>query len=110
MTPDTVTIISGIRQSYDLALPDVVTLDQLKSSLAAYINSLINTDFNKLVSLLYRIDINEAKLRQLLDNNRESNAGAIITDLIIERQLQKIRSREHFRRTGENSINDDEKW
>ena len=110
MTPDTGTIISGIRQSYDISLPDVVTLDELKSSLATYINSLINTDFNKLVSLLYRIDINEAKLRQLLDNNRESNAGAIITDLIIERQLQKIRSREHFRRTGENSINDDEKW
>jgi hypothetical protein len=110
MNPETGNIISGIRQSFGINLPDVVTLDQLKSSLAVYINSLINTDFNKLVSLLYRIDVNEVKLRQLLDNNRESDAAAIITDLIIERQLQKIRSREHFRRTGENSINDDEKW
>ena len=80
-----------------------------KQILIEKINELINTDFQKLVSILYRMDVSEKKLKQLLNENQGTNAALIITDLMIERQEQKIISRQQFRKKDEN-INDDEKW
>ncbi len=73
-----------------------------------YINHLINTDFEKLVFLLYRIDVSEKKIKALLDNTSSSNAGELITQAIIERLEEKKASREKYKQTGE--IPEDEKW
>ena len=80
-----------------------------KQALIEKINDLINNDFQKLVSILYRMDVSEIKLKQLLNENSGTNAALIITDLMIERQEQKIISRQQFRKKDEN-ISDDEKW
>lgn len=83
-------------------------LEEIRKELTAHINQLINEDFDKLVSLLYRIDVNEHKIRRLLDQQQGENAAGLIADLILERQLQKIRSRQEF--TGNTDIPEDEKW
>ena len=80
-----------------------------KQALVEKINGLINNDFQKLVSILYRMDVSEQKLKQLLNENPDTNAALIITDLMIERQAEKIRSRQKFNKRDEN-IGDDEKW
>ena len=80
-----------------------------KQILIEKINELINTDFQKLVSILYRMDVSEIKLKQLLNENPGTDAALIITDLMIERQEQKMISRKQFRKKDEN-ISDDEKW
>ena len=79
-----------------------------KQMLAEKIDQLINTDFQKLVLILYRMDVNETKLKQLLNENPGTNAALMITDLMIERQEQKIISRQQFRK--DENISDDEKW
>lgn len=76
--------------------------------LAVFINDLINHDFQKLVNILYRVDVNEKKLKQLLKENPGSDAGRIIAELIIERQIQKIKSRRENKK--QNDISDEEKW
>ena len=68
----------------------------LRSQLISFINDLINNDFNALVQLLYRVDVNEKKLKELLKQNENADAGVIIADLIISRQLQKIESKKQF--------------
>ena len=80
-----------------------------KQILAEKINELINNDFQKLVSILYRMDISEIKLKQLLNENPGTNAAQIISDLMIERQAEKISSRQRFSKRDEN-ISDEEKW
>ena len=80
-----------------------------KQVLIEKINELINNDFQKLVSILYRMDVSEIKLKQLLNENPWTNAALIIVDLMIERQAEKIRSRQQFSKRDEN-ISDDEKW
>jgi len=80
-----------------------------KQVLADRINDLVNTQFQKLVSILYRMDVSETKLRQLLSDNPGTDAGLIIAELMIERQKEKIRSRQQFSARDEN-INDVEKW
>jgi hypothetical protein len=74
--------------------------------LSYYINHLINTDFERLVSLLYRIDVDENKIRALLETTAISSD--IIAEQIIERQLQKIKTREMFKKDG--GIEEDEEW
>lgn len=72
------------------------------------INELIEQDFQKLVSILYRVDVSEKKLKQLLKENATTDAAVIITELLLERQLEKIRSRQEYK--GNESISDEEKW
>ncbi len=102
-------IVSAISDSFELELRRDITGDQLLEILAAHINELIDHDFNKLVNVLYRIDVNESKLRQMLNENAH-DTGRVIAGLIIERQLQKIAARESFRTNNDSSIDEDEKW
>jgi hypothetical protein len=90
----------------------VTSFDELKEKLDLYFNDLIQHDFYKLLNLMYRVDISEDKLRQILDKNPDENAGKQISMLVIERLSQKIRSRKEFRSNPESSSNDPgaEKW
>ena len=101
-------LIPLLRQSLEIDLPENISFDLLKELLSSHINFLIQSDFQKLVSILYRVDVNESKLKHLLKENQGFDAVNIITDLIIERELQKIRSRQEYR--NNENISDDEKW
>ena len=59
-----------------LSTPDLETM----------INELIKEDFSKLVQLLYRIDVSEAKLKNILEANPNENAGKLIAQ-VVERVL-----------------------
>lgn len=80
-----------------------------KEKLVAYLQQLINNNFEQLVNLLYRLDVNEKKLKYILANANGEDAATIIANLIIERQLQKIESRRLFAQKN-NNISEDEKW
>ena len=108
MTQINTDLIPILRQSMEIDLPENIPLDLLKERLSSHINFLIQSDFQKLVSILYRVDVNEPKLKHLLKENPGYDAANIITDLIIERQLQKIKSRQEHR--NDENISEDEKW
>jgi hypothetical protein len=78
------------------------------AELAAAINRLIQTDFTALVNILYRLDVSEARLKQVLAEQPGTNAGELIASLMVERHLEKIRTRAQFRK--QDDIPDDEKW
>ena len=73
------------------------------------VNALIEKDFQSLVSILYRMDVSEKKLTTMLNEQPDKNAAETIVDLMIERQLQKIKSRQQFSKRDEN-IDENEKW
>jgi hypothetical protein len=75
---------------------NVLTLKEFTEKLENYINELILSDFDKLLQLLYRVDVSEAKLRRILKENPGENAAKIIAELIIERQIQKKKSRQAY--------------
>lgn len=83
--------------------------EKAREELIFLINELINKDFHSLIQLLYRIDVNEKKIRLYLEENSDKDAASVLADLIIERQLQKIESRKKY--TYKNNADDhDEKW
>lgn len=102
-------IISGINESLEIHLPVSISSEDLKQQLALQINHLINYDFEKLVFYLYRIDVDENKMKQLLELKEGENAAGLIAELIIERQSEKIKSRRQFNQR-DNNIDENEKW
>lgn len=102
-------LIQTINTDLSLALPEKISFDEMQHELSAYINQLIKTDFEKLVAILYRIDVNEEKLKFFLIDNPNEDAGKVIADLVIERLQQKINLRKQF--SGKSLTDDDEeKW
>ncbi len=102
-------LIDALRKDLQLELAGKISLEEIKKRLAAHIDDLINHNFEQLVSLLYRIDVNESKLKSLLQENKNADAGNLIAELIIERQLQKIKTRSEFSKNkDEDSV--EEKW
>ena len=75
-------------------------LEQLgPSDLIAYINDCIQHDFNKLVQLLYRIDVSEEKLKYILQLNPNEDAAKLIAAVIIERLAATKAARASFSTT-----------
>lgn len=101
-------LIADLNKSMAIELPPKISFAELEDRLAAYVNDLVGKDFEKLVSLLYRIDVSEAKLKNLLQVHKDENAGKIIAQLILERQQQKIKSREQF--TKKKTDDENETW
>lgn len=98
-----------INQETGLNLPGDASLADIRQRLQAVINNMITDDFQQLVNLLYRVDVNERKLKYLLQENVGEDAAAIIAGLIIDRQFEKIASRQQFKK--DNSIEDsEERW
>ena len=94
--------------SRDFNLPVTNDKEQLAQALAEGINQLIQTDFARLINMLYRIDISEKLLKETLEQQADEDAGLLIARLIIERLLQKQQMRAQFK-TPDN-IPDDDKW
>lgn len=76
---------------------DQASLEEFKKYLTEKLKVLLDEKFDTLVNILYRIDISEKKLSQLFSgNNRDSIPGSL-ADMIIERQLEKIRLRKLYK-------------
>ncbi len=82
---------------------------EMQQQLQDLINDLILHNFDKLVQLLYTVDVDEKRLKSLLQQRPDEDAANIIAELLISRQLQKIELR---RQQSNKSTTDDseEKW
>jgi hypothetical protein len=76
-------------------------LEQLgPNDLIAFINDCIQHDFNKLVQLLYRIDVSEEKLKYILQLNPNEDAAKLIAAVILERLAATKAARASFSTSG----------
>jgi hypothetical protein len=102
-------LIKLLNNELSIDIGEKISYSELHAQLSAYINNLIKNNFDKLIAYLYRIDVNERKLKSLLQQNPDEDAGNIIAALIIERQQQKIKTRQQFSQR-ENNFDEEEKW
>ena len=109
MTTNNDDIILLLNKELSLEIPANISFTELKEQLTQYINHLINTNFEKLIFYLYRIDVQEDKMRQLLQQQEGENAASLIAQLIIDRQLQKIKSRAEFTASASDQSSE-ERW
>lgn len=81
----------------------------MREKLEQYLNDLLVNDFNRLVQLLYRLDIDEQRLRAVLRARPEEPAGRLMAALLLEREEEKRKSRQQFSQRDQN-VTDEEKW
>ncbi len=69
---------------------------ELYEQLHGHISEMWNSNNNKLVSILYRIDLPEKNIRKKKEEFPDIPVSHIITDLVIERELKKVLTRHFF--------------
>ena len=92
----------------DFNISETGDADALLHELAAHLNHLLQSDFSKLLNLLYRIDIPENTVAAALHEQPNTDAGIVLAQLIVERQIKKLQMRRQF--NAPPNIPDDEKW
>jgi hypothetical protein len=102
-------LIRQVNKELAIELTEKISLEELQRQLAEHINHLIKNNFEQLVNLLYRIDVSEAKIKSLLQHNPGQDSAAIIASLIIERQLEKIKTRRQYSQ-WKSDFDEEEKW
>ncbi|HAP00568.1 MAG TPA: hypothetical protein DCQ93_01470 [Bacteroidetes bacterium] len=89
-------VSTAIAKSFEMNDISFADFESFRRKLIENISTLIDTDFEKLLWILYRVDVSEEKARALLALN-PAQPATVLADLLIERELQKYHSRKTFR-------------
>lgn len=88
-------VVEITNKDVGLTLSSTSDYEELTKELARAIQHLIDKDFEKLMHILYRIDVSEAKVK--LAFGLEQDVARQIALLIIEREEQKVFTREKYK-------------
>lgn len=81
-------LIKIINKDFDL--PDELSESQLRETFVNAFAYLVDNDFPKLVQILYKADVDQYKLKELLENVEGKSSAEVIADAYIDRQMAKI--------------------
>lgn len=97
MADDISKALTLINKDFDLNIDstEVSTVDDFLPILTKFIQHLLDRDFERLLNGLYRIDVSEEKVKQAFAI--EKDVAESIASLIIEREFQKVATREKYR-------------
>jgi len=71
-------------QEQDLELVEIIT---------ARVNDLLNSDPGLLFSYLYRLDVSEQRVKQVVHHSNDDNAPRALAELILHRQIQRVKTK-----------------
>lgn len=77
----------------DITSKNLKTLNEFRAYLTSKLTKMLDEDYNGVINLLYRIDVNEEKLNELFSSSNKDFIPASLADLIINRQIEKIKWR-----------------
>ncbi len=80
----------------ELTTRELLEKNAIRDFLTKAIKGLIDSDFNRLIQVMYRLDISESAFRTALNSPNPDEVAPGIADLVIERELLKIKSREYY--------------
>ncbi|MBJ6118783.1 hypothetical protein JAO76_11300 [Pontibacter sp. BT310] len=73
------------------------SMAELQHKVALAVQQLLQTDLNRLLNILYRIDVDEHQVKQAMLLPSEPEVADRIAHLIIKRELQKAQTRFIYR-------------
>ena len=77
----------------DDAADNTALFEEMRTKLLNEINYLLRANFEKLMFLLHRIDVDEFKVKEAFRIPDIEKVGTELTELVIERHLQKAKTR-----------------
>ena len=70
----------------------------IREQLAFVIAKLLEANFERLCQAMYRLDVSEKKFHEVLHAKPAEEIPYSLADLVIERELQKVKTRMMYRR------------
>ncbi|HCP93595.1 MAG TPA: hypothetical protein DIU05_06140 [Bacteroidetes bacterium] len=92
LLPDTIQSI----QKY-MEMESTPTYENVLEVLTSSVMYLLLHDMEKLLNILYRIDVNEPKVKAAFAQNNPKLIAPTIAQLILDRELQKAESRRKYK-------------
>lgn len=94
-----------LQKDWEIEKPNLVSEEEILRRLEQRVAYLIERNPESFIQLMYRLDINEHKLNEVLQHN---DAPAQVAWLVYKRQLQKAESRLKHKQDG--SVDKDLEW
>ena len=73
--------------------------DELFQQIEPHINRLINSNQQKFMGILYRIDLSDHQIKKAMNKNTSESFSVVVSDLIIKRELQKVVIRNYYKKS-----------
>lgn len=86
--------------SKDFDIEESLSEDQLRMVLIEAFAYLLDNDFSKLIQILYKADVDQYKLKGLLETAEGSSSAEVIADAYIARQMAKIETWKKYSSNG----------
>ncbi len=94
-------VFNIVSVNFELQKREIISLEDLHYILSERIRELLDKNIEKLVYVLYRIDVGQKKTDDIFNNPSKDEISALLADAVIERQLQKVHTRNMFRNKSE---------
>ncbi|MFY0599105.1 MAG: hypothetical protein JXR03_05505 [Cyclobacteriaceae bacterium] len=85
-----------VGKDFEIEISEDTSFEKLFSELNRVVKYKLDHDFSGLINVLYRIDIQENKLKEILERSNPTQISSLLTQAIIERQKQKVISRAKY--------------
>ncbi|KQR71267.1 hypothetical protein [Pedobacter sp. Leaf176] len=86
--------------SKDFDIEECLSEDQLRKVLIEAFAYLVDNDFPKLIQILYKADVDQYRLKELLETTEDRSVAEVIADTYISRQLAKIETWKKYSSNG----------
>jgi (2Fe-2S) ferredoxin len=80
-----------------LVQKDSYVMTEIERVLAEKIKEMMDSNFEKLQNILYRIDLDQQRVHELYLQSQNGNFPYMLAKLIVERQLAKVKTRHYYK-------------
>lgn len=91
---DTVSLMKIVGNDFDIA--NSLTEEQLIAALVDAFAYLIDHDFQKLIQIMYKADVDQDKLKKLLEEAEGLSSAEVIAKAYVDRQKAKVATWEKY--------------
>lgn len=89
-----------LTENFELATVPSLSLDELTHLLAERIAFLLERQPERFMAVLYRIDVSEKRVQEIFKTSGHQDVALDLARLVMDRQLDKIRTREKYRQVS----------
>ncbi len=95
----------------DFEVPAHLDRNQLKQALSQAFDWLMNNDFQKLLQILYRADVDQELLKKRLETVEGLSAAELIAETYLQRQEAKVEIWKKYSPKKDSSVSDEaDQW
>ena len=95
------TALSG---NFELQAQPDVSFDEIKKRVESVIRELLDKNMEKLLSVLYIIDVDQKKTDRIFSIESKDDMAPLLADAVIERQIEKLQTRMKYKSENPNGI------